>query len=379
MRTPLTQPWQPLPRFGILPMAAFAVATLVPLGLLMAGAVQSGVWIWAGLVWMTVMTASLDLLVRRVLPAGGEEEFPAPDALSVVLALGQIALLGLTVAALGAPGGGAGSEGGGGLSTAEKLGLFVAVGLTLGQVGNANAHELIHRPGRWRRGLGVLFYTSVLFGHHASAHPLVHHVRVATREDPATARLGESFHRYALRAWKGGFLEGLSAETARMVRARRRVWRHPYLLYVAGGAGFVLLAAVLGGWKGLILYLGLAGYVQVQLLLSDYVQHYGLVRRAGPDGRPEAVSSRHSWNSGHPMSSALMLNAPRHSDHHAHPSRPYPALGLPEAAPMLPRSLPVMACLALWPRQWRRVMDPRAEAWRPEAGAEAGAVAGTQP
>ena len=39
-------------------------------------------------------------------------------------------------------------------------------------------------------------------------------------------------------------------------------------------------------------------------------------------------------------------------------------LDLPQAAPMLPRSLPVMACLALWPRAWRRVMDPRVAKWR---------------
>ncbi len=59
-----------------------------------------------------------------------------------------------------------------------------------------------------------------------------------------------------------------------------------------------------------------------------------------------------------------MLNAPRHSDHHAH--RPgLSRLLLPPAAeaPRLPRSLPVMACVALWPGLWRRVMDPRLEEW----------------
>jgi alkane 1-monooxygenase len=55
----------------------------------------------------------------------------------------------------------------------------------------------------------------------------------------------------------------------------------------------------------------------------------------------------------------MMLNAPRNSDHHAHPARPYPALRLPPGAPMLPCSVPVMGALALWPPVWRRVMDPR--------------------
>ena len=57
----------------------------------------------------------------------------------------------------------------------------------------------------------------------------------------------------------------------------------------------------------------------------------------------------------------MMLNAPRHADHHGHPARPYPALELSPGgqAPILPWSLPVMATVALMPGLWRRIMDPR--------------------
>lgn len=60
-----------------------------------------------------------------------------------------------------------------------------------------------------------------------------------------------------------------------------------------------------------------------------------------------------------------MLAAPRHSDHHAHPTKPYPALKMHAAdvAPNLPYSLPVMATIALYPRLWRQVMDPRVAYW----------------
>ena len=119
----------------------------------------------------------------------------------------------------------------------------------------------------------------------------------------------------------------------------------------------------------MLAHIALAGFAQSQLLLSDYVQHYGLSRKVGPDGRPEPVGPAHSWNAPHWMTGHMMLNAPRHSDHHAHPSRPYPALALaaPGAVPTLPRSLPAMACLALVPPLWRRVMDPRAAQWQPQA------------
>ena len=58
--------------------------------------------------------------------------------------------------------------------------------------------------------------------------------------------------------------------------------------------------------------------------------------------------------------SALTMNAPRHSDHHSHPNRTYAALILPQDGPMLPRSLPVMAFVALYPPRWRALMDPLA-------------------
>ncbi|WP_282025551.1 alkane 1-monooxygenase [Limimaricola cinnabarinus] len=331
---------------------AFATATLLPLPLIAAAMLWGGAWAFAAPLALALLTAALDEIGARLAPPRPGAEFPASAALTLAIGLSHFALLGGAVWALS----------GGWLTLGEKAGLFAAAGLWLGQVSNANAHELIHAPARGPRRLGVAVYVSLLFGHHASAHPLVHHVRVATRDDPATARRGEGFWRYAPRAWRGGFREGLRMESAR--RRGHPRWRHPYLHYAGGAALALGLSALLAGWRGVAAHLALAGFAQLQLLLSDYVQHYGLERARGPDGRIEPVGARHSWNSPHPVSSWMMLNAPRHSDHHARPARPYPALDLPEAAPMLPRSLPVMACLALWPRFWRRVMDPRVAAWR---------------
>ena len=94
-----------------------------------------------------------------------------------------------------------------------------------------------------------------------------------------------------------------------------------------GAVGFLLLVLIFFGFSGLLAYLLLAVYAQLQLLLSDYVQHYGLRRREieGEDD-VEPVAPWHSWNSSHWFSGGLMLNAPRHSDHHMHPARPYPEL-----------------------------------------------------
>lgn len=341
------------------PLPIFMIVTLTAPALIGLGAIRGGLWAVAGLVWMTALTASLDELITATLPSVEGDEFPAADGLSFALAIAHFGLGVIVVAAL---------SGWTGLETWEKLVVFSAAGLFMGQVSNSNAHELIHRPGRWLRRAGRWVYISVLFGHHLSAHTLVHHVHVGTPFDPSTARKGESFYRFFARAWRGGFREGLKAKNKRFPRLNRPKWRHPYVAYSGGAAAFLGIAALIGGISGVLAALSLAVFAQTQFMMSDYVQHYGLSRRKLDSGKFEPVGSRHSWNAPHAMSSALMLNAPRHSDHHAHPSRAFPALRLNHDMPMLPRSLPVMACVALYPRLWRRVMDPRAADWRDSAG-----------
>ncbi|MGJ8611269.1 MAG: alkane 1-monooxygenase [Octadecabacter sp.] len=339
-------------------MPIFVTVTLTAPALIAAGAIWGGVWAVSGLLFMTALTYSLDRLITRTLATVDGEEFPAADRMSMTLALTHFGLWGVVVAAL---------SGHTGLVLWEKLVVFMGAGLFMGQVSNSNAHELIHRPGRWLRRAGRWVYISVLFGHHLSAHTLVHHVHVATKHDPSSARRGESFYRFFPRAWLGGFRKGLQAENRRFPRLGRPKWQHPYVTYVVGAVLTLSVAALIGGPRGAGAALGLGFFAQVQLMLSDYVQHYGLTRHALENGKFEPVGSRHSWNASHFMSSAMMLNAPRHSDHHANPIRPFPTLRLKDDMPMLPRSLPVMASIALYPRLWRRMMDPRVKKWRAPA------------
>ncbi len=334
-------------------MRFFAFATVLPIPVIAAAALLGGAWIVLALLLMTALVAGLDHLVRRTSPALPDQEFPVATTLSVTLALAHFALLGAVVWGLSQPH----------LTLPGKLAVWYAAGLYFGQVSNSNAHELIHKSSRILHRLGMWVYISLLFGHHTSAHVLVHHRHVATPQDPNSARRGEGFYRYAWRAWSGSFAAGYRAEAARLARVNRGPLHHPYLIYLGGGALMIGIAASLGGIGGVLAYLSVAGLAQVQLLLSDYVQHYGLTRASRSDGKPEPVGDRHSWNSPHWYSSAMMLNAPRHSDHHAHPGRAFPALTLPPKGPTLPRALPVMATVALFPPFWRRVMDPRVAKW----------------
>ncbi|MEX5726977.1 alkane 1-monooxygenase [Rhodovulum iodosum] len=354
------------------PVIPFAMATLVPLPLLALGTALGGVWTAAALLYLTLVTFTLDQLIHVAAPHAPEGTgFPAADRLSAALALAHFAALPLGIWAVG---------GSSGLGTAERVAAFLGFGLFLGQISIPNAHELIHCTDKRLFALGKWVYISLLFGHHTSAHRQVHHVHAATPRDPNSAPLGMSYYRFAPRAWAGSFRAGLAAETRAMACKSPPPprWRHPYLAYVLGGLACLIAVALVFGAGGLAAYLGLAAHAQAQLLLADYVQHYGLRRAMRPDGRYEPLGARHSWDSPHWFTSYMMLNAPRHSDHHAHPARRFPALRLqPEGqAPTLPLSLPAMATLALVPRAWRRVMDARARQWLPKAGPASGTGAG---
>ena len=332
--------------------ALFTAAALSPATLVAAGVTLGGGWVWAALLWITVAAAALDRFAPLLAPPAAEAEFPAGDRLLLAIAAVHAALLPLAVWAVAGPSG---------LDTAERAGLLAAAGLWFGQVVNPAAHELIHRPSRGLFRLGAALYASLLFGHHASAHRLVHHRHAASRDDPNTARAGEGFWRFLPRAWAGSFRAGWQAEAARPRRGP-----HPYAWYLAGSAACLVLAHALAGWPGVLAWTALAAHAQTQLLLSDYVQHYGLTRRRDADGRLEPVAPRHSWNAAPWYTAAMMLNAPRHSDHHTHPARPFPALRLPAAdeAPRLPWALPVACVIALVPPLWRRLMAPHLAAWR---------------
>lgn len=342
------------------PIALFACASLTPLVLLGFGIIGGGVWVAAGLLYMTVFAAMMDQITAAFIGDADEgAEFPGTDALLVVLAHGTLVLMPAAVWAI---------AGDSGLSGLARLGVFLGAGLWFGQVANPTAHELIHRGHRGLFRLGALVYSVLLFGHHTSAHRLVHHRHAASADDPNTARSGEGYYAFLIRAWTGSFRKGLAAESALRARGESR-GLHPYAAYIAIALFCLALGYGIAGWIGVAIWAALAFHGQSQLMLSDYVQHYGLTRVMLPNGRLEPVGQHHSWNAPQWFSAAFMLNAPRHSDHHAHPARPYPALRLPapDDAPRLPWPLPTACMIALIPPLWKRAIRPHLAPWRTAA------------
>ena len=248
----------------------------------------------------------------------------------------------------------------GGLSTVDSIGLALTMGMVSGIAINT-AHELGHKRADLEKWLSKVALAQSGYGHFFIEHNRGHHVRVATPEDPASSRLGESFWAFLPRTVSGSLSSAWGLERARLERMGRSSWSiHNDILQAwAMTVGlFALLSVVFG--PVVLPYLLLQAVIGFSLLeVVNYLEHYGLLRQKREDGRYERCLPAHSWNSNNVASNVLLYHLQRHSDHHANPTRRYQALRHVDEAPQLPTGYAGMIVLAWFPPLWRRVMDGR--------------------
>ncbi len=248
----------------------------------------------------------------------------------------------------------------GDLSIVDKIGLVLTEAMVSGIAINT-AHELGHKRDRLERRLSKIALAQSGYGHFFVEHNRGHHVRVATPEDPASARLGESFWTFLPRTVSGSIASAWELEREWLARDGRSAWTWRNNVLNAWAMTLVLfggLTAVFG--VGVLPYLLLQMVIGFPLLeVVNYLEHYGLLRQRREDGRYERTRPEHSWNSNNVASNVLLYHLQRHSDHHANPTRRFQALRHFDEAPQLPTGYAGMILLALVPPLWRPVMDPR--------------------
>ncbi len=360
----MTRPDAPPPG-GFAPLPApwpFAIP------LLMAPLTWVAVWLGGAWLWLPVIAAWY-LVPLADAALGRNTANPDPQTPARALApYRRLTLLWPPLQAVTLFGGIALVTAGDGPDLAQGLLAALALGVVTGTVGINFAHEMMHQPSRAERRAADVLLAMVLYSHFRSEHLLVHHPHVATPNDPVTARRGEGFWRFLLRVLWQCPASAFRAEAARLARRgkSRFARQNPFWRYGALQGLALALAAALGGWPGLGLFLGQALVAVISLELVNYIEHYGLTRARRPDGRYEPVQPHHSWNAAHRASNWLLINLQRHSDHHARPDRRFALLQNHPArrAPQLPRGYPLMAMAAMVPPLWRRIMDPRVEAWQ---------------
>ncbi len=252
----------------------------------------------------------------------------------------------------------------------QDLPLWSYVALLLG-VGTIDGgtllvgHELGHKADRVNRIFALLANNVVGYAHFRVEHNRGHHTWVATPEDPASARFGESIYRFAMRELPGALKRGWRNEAERLARRGKSFWSIENEILVGFALTLAVAAALIAlfGWKVapfIVAHHFIGWYALTQ---ANYVEHYGLLRGKGPDGRYLPVEPRHSWNTNHIVSNLMTFHLQRHSDHHANPMRPYQSLRDFDDLPRLPSGYPGMFALAAVPPLWFRVMDPKALAW----------------
>lgn len=316
----------------------------------------SPVALWAGPLWIFVLVPALDALV-------GTDTANPPESAVAALEANRyyrwctylflpIQLAGLVL--------GAWVVAHDHLPWVDVVGLALTVG-TVGGIGIANAHELGHKRDDLERWLSRVVLAQTAYGHFYVEHNRGHHSRVATPEDPASARMGESFWTFLPRTVIGGLRSGWALEASRLRRDGHRAASPHNRLLQAWAMSVALFGVLIGAFGPKVVpFLAIQAVFGFSLLeVVNYIEHYGLLRQKLETGRYERCQPEHSWNANHVVSNVFLYNLERHSDHHANPTRRFQTLRHFDDAPQLPQGYGGMIVLAYLPPLWRRVMDPK--------------------
>lgn len=223
------------------------------------------------------------------------------------------------------------------------------------------AHELSHKQGKLEHYLSHLCLAPTGYNHFRIEHPYGHHRRVATPEDPASSKLGESFWQFWPRTVSGSFKSAIEIETRRLERKGKTFWSFDNELlqgWAMSAAYHAIMLKLFG--KRIIPTQVTQSFCGITLFEAvNYMEHYGLKREDLGGGRYARTMPEHSWNNNSMLSNVLLYQLQRHSDHHAYPTRSFQSLRHYEHVPQLPAGYASMVLPALIPKWWFKLMDER--------------------
>lgn len=326
----------------------------------LVGFLGHGAWTWALPLHAFGLVPLLELLLpRRPDNLSAEEEAiakddPLFDWLIYLLVPVQWGLLLVFLVQVREPG----------LHPWELAGRIAGMGILCGIYGINVAHELGHRARRWERDLARALLLTSLYMHFIIEHNRGHHRRVATPDDPASARYGEWVYAFWARSIVFSFISAWRIEADRLRKAGYAPlgWRNELLQALAWQGGLLIAIGLAFGPLALASFLAAALIGALLLETVNYIEHYGLRRKRDAQGRYRRVEHVHSWNSDHLLGRLTLFELTRHSDHHWKASKKYQVLHSIEEAPQLPTGYPGTMLLSLAPPLFFAVMHPRLKA-----------------
>jgi len=255
----------------------------------------------------------------------------------------------------------------------EWFAFITGTALLTGGIGITVAHELGHKSEKIEQFYSKVLLMTVCYMHFFIEHNRGHHVRVATPEDPATSRFGETFYRFWVRSVKDGYLSAWDLEAERLQKKGEPVWSFQNQMIQFSIWPLVFVGVALAGfsvwtnrlvWEIPVFFFSqsILGFSLLELV--NYLEHYGMERKQLPNGSYEKVTPIHSWNASHIVSNFLLFQLQRHSDHHAFAYKRYQVLNHYDESPQLPAGYSAMIIVALFPPLWFSLMNPRLEKWK---------------
>jgi alkane 1-monooxygenase len=252
------------------------------------------------------------------------------------------------------------------LSFSDRLGRIFAMGLLCGIFGINVAHELGHRVDRFEQTLAKALLLTSLYMHFFTEHNKGHHKRVATPEDPSSARFGEPVYTFYFRTIVMSYVSAwhIANEECRKKRGTAFSVHNEMIRFQFLQIAFVALIGWYFGTSAVLAFLGAAFMGMLMLETVNYIEHYGLQRKLGASGQYERALPHHSWNSDHVVGRLMLFELSRHSDHHYLASRKYQVLRHHDNAPQMPTGYPGMMLLALVPPLWFSIMHKKIKEWQ---------------
>ena len=110
------------------------------------------------------------------------------------------------------------------LSFISWMAFTSGIALVTGGIGITVAHELGHRHEKIEQTYSKILLMTVCYMHFFIEHNRGHHVRVATPEDPATSRKGETFYGFWWRSVTQGYLSSWHLEIERLQKKGLGFW-----------------------------------------------------------------------------------------------------------------------------------------------------------
>jgi len=245
-----------------------------------------------------------------------------------------------------------------GLTTFELVGRIWSMGIACTALGINVGHELGHRGKKYEQNLSKALLLSTLYMHFFIEHNRGHHKRVATEDDPATARYGEMVYAFWFRSVIFGYISAWKIEAERLKKRNLSVIsiHNEMLRFQIIQLAFVGTIYFFFGSFVTLCFLAAATIGFSYLEVVNYIEHYGLRRKKIGENRYEKVLPVHAWNSNHPLGRIMLFEVTRHSDHHFRASRKYQLLRHFDNTPYLPFGYPTMVLIALCPPLWFFIM-----------------------